>query len=237
MLALAATPGAPPAFTAARLAAGADPVELLRPDSPDPGTVAGRLEAIGAGLLLPDDPGWPLAATPPDPPCAWLFVAGPVPPGPAASVAVVGGRRASPLRRTAAHALGAGLAAAGWAVVSGGAVGVDTAAHRGALDGGGRTVVVLGCGLDVAYPRTNTGLFARVLAAGGSVVSEHPPGAPPRPASFPPRNRLIAASLRVVRVAGANLLVRQLCQCATAVGHGRRVTEYLVAASPQVVAA
>jgi DNA processing protein len=74
-------------------------------------------------------------------------------------------------------------------------VGVDAAAHGGALDGGGRTVVVLGCGLDVAYPRANTGLFARVLAAGGSVVSEHPPGVPPRPAHFLPRNRLIAASV------------------------------------------
>jgi DNA processing protein len=203
MLALAATPGAPPAFTAARLAAGADPAELLRPDSPDPGAVATGLEAIGAGLLLPGEPGWPLAATPPDPPCAWLFVAGRVPPGPAASVAVVGGRRASPLRRAAARALGAGLAAAGWAVVSGGAVGVDAAAHCGALDGGGRTVVVLGCGLDVAYPRANTGLFARVLAAGGSVVSEHPPGAPPRPANFPPRNRLIAALAAAVVVVEA----------------------------------
>jgi DNA processing protein len=202
-LALAATPGAPPAFTAARLAAGVDPAELLRPDSPDPGAVATRLEAIGAGLLLPGDPGWPLAATPPDPPCAWLFVAGRVPPGPAASVAVVGGRRASPLRRAAAHALGAGLAAAGWTVVSGGAVGVDAAAHHGALDGGGRTVVVLGCGLDVAYPRANTGLFASVLAAGGSVVSEHPPGAPPRPANFPPRNRLIAALAAAVVVVEA----------------------------------
>jgi predicted Rossmann fold nucleotide-binding protein DprA/Smf involved in DNA uptake len=54
-------------------------------------------------------------------------------------------------------------------------------------------VVVLGCGLDVAYPRANAGLFARVLAGGGSVVSEHPPGVPPRPAHFLPRNRLIAA--------------------------------------------
>jgi DNA processing protein len=203
MLALAATPAPLPAVTAARLAAGADPVELLRPDSPDPGAVAARLEAIGAGLLLPADPGWPLAATPPDPPCAWLFVAGRVPPGPAASVAVVGGRRASPLRRAAARALGAGLAAAGWSVVSGGAVGVDAAAHGGALDGGGRTVVVLGCGLDVAYPRANAGLFARALAAGGSVVSEHPPGVPPRPAHFLPRNRLIAALAAAVVVVEA----------------------------------
>ncbi|HEU4421549.1 MAG TPA: DNA-processing protein DprA [Pilimelia sp.] len=203
MLALAATPGALPAVTAERLAGGADPAELLRRDSPDPGAVATRLAAIGADLLLPDDPGWPLAATPPDPPCAWLFVAGQVPPGPAASVAVVGGRRASPLRRAAARALGAGLAAAGWSVVSGGAVGVDAAAHGGALDGGGRTVVVLGCGLDVAYPRANAGLFARVLAAGGTVVSEHPPGVPPRPANFLPRNRLIAALAAAVVVVEA----------------------------------
>jgi DNA processing protein len=82
-------------------------------------------------------------------------------------------------------------------------VGVDAAAHGGALDGGGRTVVVLGCGLDVAYPRANTGLFARVLAAGGSVVSEHPPGVPPRPAHFLPRNRLIAALAAAVVVVEA----------------------------------
>ncbi len=176
MLALAATPAPLPAVTAARLAGGAAPAALLRPDSPDPGAVATRLEAIGARLLLP---------------------------GPAASVAVVGGRRASPLRRAAARALGAGLAAAGWSVVSGGAVGVDAAAHGGALDGGGRTVVVLGCGLDVAYPRANAGLFARVLAAGGSVVSEHPPGVPPRPAHFLPRNRLIAALAAAVVVVEA----------------------------------
>ena len=203
MLALAATPAPLPAVIAARLAGGADPAELLRPDSSDPAAVARRLAALGARLLLPGDPGWPLAATPPDPPCAWLFVAGQVPPGPAASVAVVGGRRASPLRRAAARALGAGLASAGWSVVSGGAVGVDAAAHAGALDGGGRTVVVLGCGLDVAYPRANTGLFARVLAAGGSVVSEHPPGVPPRPAHFLPRNRLIAALAAAVVVVEA----------------------------------
>jgi DNA processing protein len=203
MLALAATPAPLPAVTAERLAGGADPAGLLRPDSPDPVAVADRLAAIGARLLLPSDPGWPLAAAPPDPPCAWLFVAGQVPPGPATSVAVVGGRRASPLRCAAARALGGGLAGAGWAVVSGGAVGVDAAAHGGALDGGGRTVVVLGCGLDVAYPRANTGLFARVLAAGGSVVSEHPPGVPPRPAHFLPRNRLIAALAAAVVVVEA----------------------------------
>jgi DNA protecting protein DprA len=118
-------------------------------------------------------------------------------------VAVVGGRRASPLRRAAARSLGAGLARAGWCVVSGGAVGVDAAAHAGALDAGGRTVVVLGCGLDVPYPRANTGLFARVRAAGGTLASEHPPGTPPRAAHFLPRNRLIAALAAAVVVVEA----------------------------------
>jgi DNA processing protein len=203
LLSLAATPGPLPAAVAARLAEGRDPATLLRVHSPDPGSVAARLDGLGLRFLVSGDEGWPLAATPPDPPCAWLFASGPVPPGAAASVAVVGGRRASPLRRAAARSIGAGLARAGWCVVSGGAVGVDAAAHAGALDAGGRTVVVLGCGLDVAYPRANTGLFARVRSGGGTLVSEHPPSAQPRAAHFLPRNRLIAALSAAVVVVEA----------------------------------
>ena len=191
LLSLAATPGPLPAAVATRLAEGKDPVSLLRAHSPEPDAVAARLAALGLRFLVPGDKGWPLAATPPDPPCAWLFVAGPAPPEAAASVAVVGGRRASPLRRAAARSIGAGLARAGWCVVSGGAVGVDAAAHSGALDAGGVTVVVLGCGMDVPYPRANTGLFDRVRASGGTLTSEHPPGGQPRAANFLPRNRLI----------------------------------------------
>jgi DNA processing protein len=178
-------------------------VSLLGAHSPEPVAVAERLDALGVRLMVPDDEGWPLDATPPDPPCAWLFVAGPAPPPAMASVAVVGGRRGSPLRRAAARSIGAGLARAGWCVVSGGAVGVDAAAHAGAVDAGGRTVVVLGCGLDVPYPRANTGLFARVLAGGGTLASEHPPGAQPRAANFLPRNRVIAALSAAVVVVEA----------------------------------
>jgi DNA processing protein len=203
LLALAATPGSLPATVATRLGEGRDPVGLLRAHSPHPDAVATRLEALGVRFLVPGDDDWPLAATPPDPPCAWLFVAGPAPPAAVGSIAVVGGRRASPLRRAAARALGAGLSRAGWCVVSGGAVGVDAAAHAGALQAGGHTVVVLGCGLDVPYPRANTGLFAEVRAAGGSLVSEHPPGSPPRAANFLPRNRLIAALSAAVVVVEA----------------------------------
>jgi DNA processing protein len=203
LLSLAATPGPMPAAVATRLGEGRDPASLLRAHGPDPRAVAARLDELGARLLAPGDEGWPLEATPPDPPCAWLFVDGPTPPAAAASVAVVGGRRASPLRRAAARSIGAGLARAGWCVVSGGAVGVDAAAHVGALDAGGRTVVVLGCGLDVPYPRANTGLFARVRAAGGTLVSEHPPATRPRAANFLPRNRLIAALSAAVVVVEA----------------------------------
>jgi DNA processing protein len=203
LLGLAATPGPLPSVIAARLAAGEDPASQLCADSPEPGLVAARLDALGIRLLLPGDPGWPFASAPPDPPCAWLFVAGQDPPAATASVAVVGGRRASTLRRAAARSLAKGLAGAGLCVVSGGAVGIDAAAHDGTLDGGGRTVVVLGCGLDVPYPRGNLALFARVRAAGGTLLGEHPPGARPLAANFLPRNRLIAALSSAVVVVGA----------------------------------
>jgi DNA processing protein len=203
LLSLAATLGPLPAAVATRLAEGRPPSSLLRAHSPAPGAVTEQLDGLGLRLLLPGDEGWPLAATPPDPPCAWLFVSGPAPPEAAASVAVVGGRRASPLRRAAARSIGAGLARAGWCVVSGGAVGVDAAAHAGALDAGGVTVAVLGCGLDVPYPRANTSLFARVRASGGTLASEHPPGSQPRAANFLPRNRLIAAMSTAVVVVEA----------------------------------
>ncbi|HZD67488.1 MAG TPA: DNA-processing protein DprA, partial [Actinomycetes bacterium] len=155
--------------------------------------MAAHLRDVGVHLLLPGDPGWPFAATPPDPPCAWLFVAGGDPPGSSTSAAIVGGRRASALRKATARSLATGLATAGICVVSGGAVGIDAAAHTGALDGGGHTVVVLGCGLDVPYPRRNVELFRRVREAGGTLLTEHPPGARPLAAHFLPRNRLIAA--------------------------------------------
>jgi DNA processing protein len=193
MLALAATPGPLPSVTASRLAAGADPASLLGAASPDPGEVAAHLRELDVRFVLPGDPGWPFTATPPDPPCAWLFVAGPDPPGSAVSAAIVGGRRASTLRRATARSLAMGLAGLGICVVSGGAVGVDAAAHAGALDGGGHTVVVLGCGLDVPYPRRNVELFRRVREAGGTLLAEHPPGARPLAVHFLPRNRLIAA--------------------------------------------
>ena len=88
--------------------------------------------------------------------------------------------------------------------MSGGARGIDAAAHRGALDAGGPTVAVLGCGIDVAYPRSNRELFER-LVRDATVASEYPPGIPPEPFRFPARNRIVAAlAAAVIVVEGAS---------------------------------
>jgi len=137
----------------------------------------------------------------PDPP-AVLHVAGAagLTPGPAA--AVVGARRATPYGLEVARMLGRGLGAAGVTVVSGMALGVDSAAHEGALEAGGPTVAVLAGGADVPYPPSKRRLYRRVLA-GGCAVSELPPGFRPRRWCFPARNRMIAALSRLTVVVEA----------------------------------
>ncbi|HXA27213.1 MAG TPA: DNA-processing protein DprA [Candidatus Angelobacter sp.] len=135
--------------------------------------------------------GWPpelehLELSPPE-----LWVLGDaIPAGP--RVAVVGARVATHGGLQIARRLGADLAAAGIPVVSGMALGIDGAAHEGALDSGGPTVAVLGCGIDVCYPPSHRDLRDRI-ARGGCVVTEEPPGTVPAPWRFPRRNRIIAA--------------------------------------------
>ena len=111
---------------------------------------------------------------------------------PGTSVTIVGARRASPYGLGVAEELGHLLSAAGLVVVSGMALGIDSAAHRGALAGGGATVAVLAGGPDVVYPASERRLYERILET-GAVISEAPPGFRPRPSSFPDRNRLMAA--------------------------------------------
>lgn len=108
-------------------------------------------------------------------------------------MAVVGSRTAGPAGVTAAHRIGFALGRTGAWVVSGGAAGIDAAAHAGAIEAGGRTVVVLGGGLDHLYPAGNRGLFARVVETGGALVSEVEDGQRPATWSFPRRNRIVAA--------------------------------------------
>lgn len=111
---------------------------------------------------------------------------------PCGAVTVVGSRRATSYGREVARSLGRELAAAGMVVVSGLAFGIDGCAHRGALDAG-RTLAVLGCGPDVAYPAAHRSLWRRIVESGGAVVSELPPGATPWRWTFPARNRIMAA--------------------------------------------
>ncbi|MFF4010082.1 DNA-processing protein DprA [Streptomyces sp. NPDC001717] len=111
------------------------------------------------------------------------------------SVAVVGARACTPYGAHMAQTLAAGLAERGWVVVSGGAYGIDGAAHRGALAPGGATAAVLACGADVAYPRGHAELLGRI-AGQGLVLGELPPGSHPTPSRFVLRNRVIAALTR-----------------------------------------
>jgi DNA processing protein len=138
------------------------------------------------------------------------------------AVAVVGTRRASAEGMEVARALGRGLAVAGVTVVSGMALGIDSAAHAGALEGGGRTVAVLAGGADVAYPRSKAALH-RDIARDGCVVSEMPPGAAPFRWSFPARNRTIAALAHVTVVVEAAARSGSLITAEFAADLGREV--------------
>ncbi len=119
------------------------------------------------------------------------------------AVAIVGSRAASAAALQVARALGRRVAERGGVVVSGGALGVDTAAHLGALEGGGPTTVVLGTGLDIIYPERNAGLFAAIVERGGALVSMFPMGATVRRGMFLRRNQLIAALADVTVVVAA----------------------------------
>jgi DNA processing protein len=167
----------------------------------DPRAVVDAASARGVTVLAYCDPGYPARLRDiPDPPPA-LFVRGRVDNTPA--VAVVGSRRATPYGRAAAGRLARDLSLAGLVVVSGMARGVDAAAHQAALEAGGVTVAVLGCGPDVVYPREHRRL-ADAIAAGGALVSEFTPGTLPLPGHFPRRNRLISGlAAGVVVVEGA----------------------------------
>ncbi len=134
-----------------------------------------------------------------DPPS--LFVEGKL--GEMPGVAVVGTRRCTRYGIDLAEAFGVAIARSGWTTVSGLARGIDAAAHRGCLRDGGHAVAVLGSGIDVCYPKENQPILDEILAEGGAVVSEYPPGTPPDRWRFPARNRIIAAMSSAVVVVEA----------------------------------
>lgn len=158
------------------------------------------LERVGAVLVGPDDGRWPAGLDDLGDAAPFvLWCRGVLPDRPA--VAVVGSRASTGYGERVAFDLAEGLVRRGATVVSGGAYGIDAAAHRGAILAGGPTVVVLAGGVDRSYPAGNARLFEEALATGGAVVSEVPPGALPTKSRFLQRNRLIAA------VAGATVVV------------------------------
>lgn len=137
-------------------------------------------------------------------------------------LAVVGSRRATVYGRTTAEQLAAAMAAYGVTIVSGAARGIDTAAHKGALLHG-RTAAVLGCGVDVAYPRENRRLMDNIAESGGIVLSEYLPGTEPLAKHFPARNRIIAGLSRALLVVEAGVKSGSLITAEFALEEGRSV--------------
>jgi len=182
-----------------------------------------RCRAIGVALVGRDDADYPRHLREVYDPPPVLYVRGGLraDEGPA-SVAIVGSRAATPQGRALARRMACDLAAAGATVVSGLARGIDAAAHRGALDASGRTVAVLGSGLDRVYPPENAALAA-AIAERGAVVSEFPLGTIPYPGHFPRRNRIIAGWSKAVVVVEAAQKSGALVTARVALEEGRDV--------------
>ncbi|MES1206605.1 MAG: DNA-processing protein DprA [Pseudomonadota bacterium] len=168
------------------------------------------------------DAGLPAALREVRPAVKTLWFRGDLPREAEPAVAIVGARAASlPACRLAADLAGV-AARAGFAVISGGAIGIDGAAHAGALDAGGRTFAVLGCGVDVVYPDRHAGLFQRI-AGSGALLSEFPPGTKPHRRHFPSRNRLVAGLAGAVLVVEARQLSGALITARLATRMGRQL--------------
>jgi DNA processing protein len=172
----------------------------------DPRRDLDRLDRLGGTLLVPGDARWPVALDDlgaETPFCLWVRGASDQAGALAQSAAIVGSRAATSYGERVAFDLADELSRSGVCVVSGGAYGIDAAAHRGAVARGGRTLVVLAGGVDRAYPAGNARLLEAVVGAGGALVSEVPPGSLPTKSRFLQRNRLIAAAGRATVVVEA----------------------------------
>jgi DNA processing protein len=184
----------------------------------DPRALLDAAEGAACRVLTRADEDYPalLDASADAPPA--IFVRGELPPVDVPWVALVGTRRATIYGERTARTLGEDLARAGFVVVSGLAEGIDTFAHEGCIAGGGKTVAVLGSGVDVVFPPSNVKLAADI-AASGALVSEHPPGTRADKFHFPRRNRIVAALSACVVVVEAPLGSGALITAALARDH------------------
>jgi DNA processing protein len=194
----------------------------LRPDEFGLERDLAWLGAPGRTLLTADDPRYPqqLATVPGMPPA--LFVIGDPVTLALPQLAIVGSRAATAAGRETAFDFAARLSAAGLAITSGLACGIDAAAHRGALAAGGVTIAVCGTGLDQVYPADHAALAA-AIAGSGALVSEFPVGTPPLPSNFPRRNRLLSGLARGVLVIEAAARSGSLITARLAGEQGREV--------------
>ncbi len=163
----------------------------------------------------------PLLKQVPDAP-PLLYVLGSLRPADQLALAVVGTRRASPYGKQVCERLVSEVAGRGVTIVSGLARGIDAVAHRAALDAGGRTIAVIGCGVDVVYPPEHAGL-SREIAANGAVISDYPLGSTPDAGNFPARNRIISGMSRATLVVEAGETSGALITATYAVEQGRDV--------------
>lgn len=191
---------------------------LLRSEVP---ALLERLAPLGWRWIAPPDPEFPPRLTGLSDPPLGLFVRGALRAGPAATV--VGSRRATPYGLQVARLLGRELGAAGVCVVSGMARGIDAAAHEGAMEAGGPTVAVWGTGPDRVYPPEHGQLAEAIVESGGALVTEFPPGTPPRRHHFPQRNRILAGLAEAVVVVEAAAKSGALNTARQALEEGRDV--------------
>lgn len=181
-----------------------------------------KVERTNASLLTPEDNDYPaLLKHLPDPPLA-LYIRGTLTPQDALALAIVGTRKATPYGRDAAAYFARQLAHQGVTVVSGLAHGIDAAAHRAALEAGGRTIAVLGCGIDRVYPSDHAEL-ARQIIQQGALISEFPIGSRPEARHFPRRNRIISGMSLGVLIAEAPEQSGALITAMMAAEQGREV--------------
>lgn len=189
----------------------------------DPDHEEDIVRRIGANIVEYGDKDYPESLTElPDPP-ALLYIRGELSSLKNTTIAVVGSRMATEYGLRMTESIVRPLAASGITVISGLAYGIDAAAHQAALDGGGKTVGVLGCGLDRIYPQSNTALGEKMIKEGGAIISEFAPGLPSYRANFPIRNRIVAGLAKLALVVEAMAESGALITAKAALEYNREV--------------